>query len=84
MANIGQQAGLAGGRAGKYVRNCYLSYYLLKPLGIWHRALTHGPIPWDLISDQQLIHFLFTHFVKFSTLMVNGRKFCNSFLSNYL
>jgi hypothetical protein len=46
-----------------------------KVLDIWHTALTHGPILWDSISSLLLIHFLFTDLVKFSTLMVNGKKF---------
>jgi hypothetical protein len=82
MVNVGRWA--AGG-CGKTFRNSFFSNYQSKPLDIWHTALTHSPILWDLISGLSLFHFLFIDLVKFSTLMVNGRKFfSNSFLSNYL
>jgi hypothetical protein len=53
--------------------NSFLNNYLSQPLDIWHTALTSGPILWVSISDLSLIHFLFAHLVKFSTLMVNGK-----------
>jgi hypothetical protein len=40
-------------------------------LVIWYSAITPGPILWDLISGQLLIHFLFTDYlVKLSPSMV--------------
>jgi hypothetical protein len=71
MVNVGRRA---GGR-GKNFRNNFLSNYLLQPLDIWYTASTHGPILWDSISGLSLIHFLFTDLVKFSTLMLNSKKF---------
>jgi hypothetical protein len=66
------------------VHKSFLCNYVSQPLDIQHTALTCGPIIWDSISGMSLIHFLFTDLVKFSTLIVNGRKFCISFLSNNL
>jgi hypothetical protein len=51
---------------------------------IWHTAFPHAPILWDFISGMSLIHFLFIDLVKFSTLMVNGRKFSEQFSQQLL
>jgi hypothetical protein len=59
------------------VRNSFLSIY------IWHTTLTRDPIPWDLISDLSLIHFLFNDLFKFSTLMVIGIFFVTSQRDKY-
>jgi hypothetical protein len=59
----------------KIFRKRFLNNYLSQPLDIWYTALKCGPIWWDLISGLSLNHFLLTDLVKFSTLMVNGRKF---------
>jgi hypothetical protein len=56
-------------------RNSFLSNYWLQPLDSWYTALTCKPILRYLTSGLSLIHFLFTDFVKFTTLMVNGRKY---------
>jgi hypothetical protein len=61
--------------------NSFFSNYLSQPLDIRYTALSHGPILWDWISGLSFIHFLFTDFDKFPTLMVSGKKF---FLSNFL
>jgi hypothetical protein len=59
---------------GKF-SNSFLSNYLSQPFDIWHTALTRVPILWDSISGLSLITLLFIDFIKFSTLMVKGRKF---------
>jgi hypothetical protein len=74
-ANPGYSMVNVGRRAGKNFRNSFLSNYLSQPLDIWYTTSTHDPIPWDLFSGLSLIHFLFIDLVKFSTLMVNNRKF---------
>jgi hypothetical protein len=69
MVNVGR-------RAVKTFSWHFSQQLFKKPLHTWHTAFTHGPIPWDSISGLSLIYFLLiTDLVKFSTLMVNGRKF---------
>jgi hypothetical protein len=68
----------------KTFRNSFLSNYLSQPLDIWHASLTLGPISLDSISGLSLIHFWFIDLVKVSTIMVNGRNFRNSCLSNFI
>jgi hypothetical protein len=69
MVNVGRRAG-----GEKNFRNSFFSNYLSQPLDIWHTALTHGPILWDLISGLSLIHFLFIHLVKLVRFFdINGQ-----------
>jgi hypothetical protein len=56
-------------------RNNFLSNYLSQPLDIWYTASTCSHIQWDMILGMWLIQLPFDDLVKFSALIVNGRKF---------